>query len=85
MNEKLRYNAFLATLVTLGFMFGCACILAWLGKSVEAIGVGGALTGLIGLAGVLAGSKQHSDEVTVKNTPSQPVPTTDAKPEGDTK
>jgi small neutral amino acid transporter SnatA (MarC family) len=83
MNEKLRYNAFIATLLTLAFMFGCACILAWLGRSVEAIGVGGALTGLIGLAGVLAGSKQHSDEVTVNNKRSDPIPITDAKPEGE--
>ena len=55
-------------------MFLAACGLAWVGRSVEAIGIGGALTGLIGLAGVLAGSKPNTDEVKVTNTPSEPVP-----------
>lgn len=75
MSENLRYNAFVATLIALVVMFLAACGLAWIGRSVEAIGIGGALTGLIGLAGVLAGSKQHSDEVKVTNSPAEPVPT----------
>lgn len=57
MSEELRYRAFIACLITLCFMFGAACILAWLGKSAEAIGAAAALTGVIGLAGPLAGSR----------------------------
>ena len=79
MSEILRYRAFLATLLALVVMFIAACVLAYNGRSVEAIGIGGALTGLIGLAGVLAGAKQHSDEVKVVNPPSAPVPTTEAQ------
>jgi preprotein translocase subunit SecY len=74
MNETLRYRAFIATLISLVSMFMAACFLAWVGRSVEAIGIGGALTGLIGLAGVLAGAKPHSDEVKVTNRPEEAVP-----------
>lgn len=77
MSERLRYNAFVATLLALVTMFLAACGLAWVGRSVEAIGIGGALTGLIGLAGVLAGSKQHSDEVKVTNRPGEEIPVKD--------
>lgn len=61
-SEQFRYRAFLGTLGALVVMFIGGCLLALAGKSVEAIGVGGAITGLIGLAGVLAGGKQQGDE-----------------------
>jgi hypothetical protein len=57
MNERFRFYSFIGTLITLAFMFLVASLLAWTGRSVEAIGIGGALTGLIGLAGVLAGAR----------------------------
>lgn len=58
--EHDRFRAFIATLIALAFMFFSACMLAWAGRSVEALGISGALTGLIGLAGVLAGTRQPS-------------------------
>jgi hypothetical protein len=73
MNTSFRFYALLAVLVTLLIMFIAACILAYNGRSVEAIGIGGALTGLIGIAGTLVGSKQQ-DTVTIDNPPSHPVP-----------
>lgn len=78
MSDKFRFYAFIGTLIALVVMFLAACGLAYLGRSVEAIGVSGALTGLIGLAGVLAGTKQHSDQVEVVNKPNNPVPTENA-------
>ncbi len=75
MNDKLRFYAFISTLFALVTMFIAACVLAYNGRSVEAIGIGGALTGLIGLAGVLAGAKQHTDEVKVTNPVTDPVHT----------
>jgi hypothetical protein len=62
-NDRYRFLAFALTLAALVVMFGLACFLAWLGRSVEAIGIGGALSGLLGLLGVLAAGKQQSEEL----------------------
>ncbi len=64
MTEADRFRAFVACLITLAIMFALACLLAWAGRSVEALGISGALTGLIGLAGVLAGTRQPSSGTT---------------------
>jgi membrane associated rhomboid family serine protease len=56
-----RFYAFLAVLGALLVMFVAACILAYNNRSVEAIGISGALTGLIALAGTLAGQRQPTD------------------------
>lgn len=75
MSEKLRFQALLAVLSTLLIMFIAACILAYNGRSVEAIGIGGALTGLIGIAGTLVGARQATtDQVKIANTAADPVP-----------
>lgn len=48
-----RHNliAFLATLGAIIILFIAACICLGFGKSVEAIGIGGVMTGLIGVLG----------------------------------
>lgn len=43
--------AFLAVLSSIVLLFLLACILLYFGKSVEAIGIGGVMTGLIGVLG----------------------------------
>ena len=48
MNQH-EYRAFLACLVALVVLVGIAAFLAWQDKSVEAVGVGAAITGLIGI------------------------------------
>lgn len=50
-DDKHTLIAFLATLAAIVVLFIAACVcLAW-GKSVEAIGIGGVMTGLIGVLG----------------------------------
>lgn len=43
--------AFLATLGAIVLLFGMACFCLYNGKSVEAVGIGGVMTGLIGVLG----------------------------------
>jgi preprotein translocase subunit SecY len=78
-SDRYRFFAFIATLIALVLMFIAACVLLWQGRSVEAVGIGGALTGLIGLAGVLAGGKNspENQDVTVTNAPTNPAHVTD--------
>src|SRR3712207_8210097 len=45
--------AFLSVLAAIVLLFCVACLLLYFGKSVEAIGVGGVMTGLIGILGTL--------------------------------
>ena len=63
MSDEYRYRAFLATIAALVTMFIGGSLLALGNRSVEAIGVSGAISGLIALAGVLAGGKQQGDEM----------------------
>ena len=72
--------AYLATLAALVVVFLAAILAAAFGNltSIEALGVG-TVTG--GLIGALRMPSQHS--VTVDNPASDPVNTTDAKPEGE--
>lgn len=74
MTATFRFYALLAVLGTLLVMFIAACVLAYNGRSVEAIGIGGALTGLIGIAGTLVGSPKAAETVTIDNPPEKPVP-----------
>ena len=54
MDKHQSFWAFLATLITLVVVIGIAAALAYAGKYAEALGVGGVLTGLIGIATLLA-------------------------------
>lgn len=75
MTPQNRYRAFIATLIAMIVMFGLSCLLLWLGRSVEAIGIGGVMMGLLSLLGVLVGAKQ--DSVTIDNPPEKPVNVTE--------
>lgn len=51
MSDNHTLIAFLATLGTIAALFVAACVCLIWGKSVEAIGIGGVMTGLIGVLG----------------------------------
>ncbi len=51
MNDNHRLIAFLAVLGAIVILFIAACVCLFWGKSVEAIGIGGVMTGLIGVLG----------------------------------
>lgn len=72
MTPHLRYRAFIATLSAMIVMFLASCVLLYFGRSVEAIGIGGVMMGLLSLLGVLVGAKQ--DTVTIDQPKEKPVP-----------
>lgn len=80
MTNQHRFYALLAVLLTLFGMFVAACVLAYNNRSVEAIGISGALTGLIALAGTLAGQRQPTDSVRIDQPPEKPIPTGEGRP-----
>lgn len=51
MTDKHTLIAFLATLGAIVLLFGLSALCLWAGRSVEAIGIGGVMTGLIGILG----------------------------------
>ena len=51
MTEKHALIAFESVLLAIVVLFALACFLLYLGRSVEAIGIGGVMTGLIGILG----------------------------------
>lgn len=77
MSDNHTMVAFLATLVAIVLLFVISALLAYHGKSVEAIGIGGVMTGLIGVLGTF---RPQQRKVEVDNTAANPVPTTDAQP-----
>jgi hypothetical protein len=62
--------AFLSVLGAIVALFLAACVCLFFGKSVEAIGIGGVMTGLIG---VLGSFRPQQRKVEVDNPPSDPV------------
>lgn len=97
MDRKHIFYAFIATLVTLVTILIIVAILAYHGKYAEALGVGGVLTGLIGVATLLArgtpaGSTQADTNlataldklppVTTGTGPAKPAEETDVRSEG---
>jgi hypothetical protein len=74
MSERFRLIAFLATLVNIQIMFIVSCILLYNGRSVEAIGVGSIMVGLIGIAGTLVGARAPADTVKIDQKNGDPVP-----------
>ena len=71
MNDTHQLIAYVATLFAILYLVTVAAVLAYNGRYSEAIGVGAAVTGLIGVIKLPA---QRS--VTVDNPPGNPVPTT---------
>lgn len=51
MTDRHNLIAFLSVLGAIVLLFLMACVLLYFGKSVEAIGIGGVMTGLIGVLG----------------------------------
>lgn len=51
MTDRHTLIAFLSVLAALVLLFAIASVLLYFGRSVEAIGIGGVMTGLIGILG----------------------------------
>jgi hypothetical protein len=51
MNDRQTLIAFLCVLGAIVLLFAMASVLLYFGKSVEAVGIGGVMTGLIGVLG----------------------------------
>lgn len=77
MTEKHTFYCFIAVLGAITVLFGIASLLLYHGRSVEAVGIGGVMTGLIG---VLGGLRPQSRKVEVDNESSNPVPVEARKP-----
>lgn len=71
MNDRHTLIAFLAVLAAIVLLFCVACLLLYFGRSVEAIGVGGVMTGLIGILGTF---RPQQRKVEVENSAANPVP-----------
>lgn len=80
MTERHTLIAFMATLFAIVVLVITGAIIALQGGSTEALGIGAAVTGLIGVIGTFKPRTTSSDSpqaVTVTNEPSNPVPTHD--------
>lgn len=83
MTDRHTLIAFLCVLGAIVVLFCIASVLLYFGKSVEAIGIGGVMTGLIGILGTFKPRTTTPDgpqDVNVTNPPTEPVPTTEAGP-----
>jgi hypothetical protein len=69
--------AYLATLAAIVLLFALACFCLYAGKSVEAVGIGGVMTGLIG---VLGSFRPQPRKVEVDQPATKPIP---VEPQGD--
>ena len=82
MDNRENIIAFLATLLAIVLLVGLGAFMAGQGKPTEALGIGGAVTGLIGVIGTFRPKAPlpENQDVTVTNPVSDPVPTiTDKK------
>lgn len=60
-NEHHALAAFVSVLLAIVLLSCIAAVLAWHGKNVEALGLSGAVTGLIGVAGTFRPRQPGSD------------------------
>jgi hypothetical protein len=84
MTDRHMLIAFLSTLAAIVVLFALACVCLYNGKSVEAIGIGGVMTGLIGVLGTFrptarAAAPTGIQDVNITNPVTDPVPTTTEK------
>ena len=82
MSESHTLIAFTATLAAIVVLVGMALIALGRGQSFEAVGIGGAVTGLIGVLGTFKPRTSLPDTaqpVQVVNKPDEPVPTTEGE------
>lgn len=81
MSEKYTFYAFLATLVAIVTLVVAGAILGLNGRPVEALGIGGAVTGLIGVIGTFKPRTTAPDEAqAVKVAPGDTLPVTETPP-----
>jgi hypothetical protein len=76
MNEQHTLIAFLCVLGAIVLLFMIASTLLYFGRSVEAIGIGGVMTGLIGILGTFKPRTTTPDSpqpVNIVNPPGDPV------------
>jgi hypothetical protein len=76
MTERHTLIAFMSVLGSIVLLFCIASILLYFGKSVEAIGIGGVMTGLIGILGTFKPRTTAPDQpqdVRVTNPPEDPA------------
>lgn len=70
-SEKYNLIAFLSVLGAIIILFIAACVCLFFGRSVEAIGIGGVMTGLIGVLGTFRPTKvaavENADTVNQTN------------------
>lgn len=81
MTERHTLIAFMATLLAIVVLVITGAIIALRGGSTEALGIGAAVTGLIGVIGTFKPRTTAPDtpqDVTVVNKPTAPVPTHDS-------
>lgn len=71
MTEHHTLIAFLSVLSAIVLLFLMACILLYFGKSVEAIGIGGVMTGLIGVLGTFRPATKAAQNVEKADTVNQ--------------
>ena len=83
MSDRYSFLAFLAVLCAIVILYTIGAILAFNGKPMEALGLGGAGTGLIGILGTFKPRTTQPDnpqDVNVVNKPDTPVPTVEGDP-----
>jgi hypothetical protein len=81
-SERYTFYAFVCVLVAIVVLYTIGAVLAFNGKPMEALGLGGAGTGLIGILGTFKPRTTTPDtpqDVTVVNPPEAPVQTEEAK------
>ncbi len=71
MTDKHTLIAFLSVLGTIGVLFTISAVCLYSGRSVEAIGIGGVMTGLIGVLGTFRPSSKPAQNVENADTVNQ--------------
>ena len=82
MTDRHILTAFLATLISIVVLVITGAMIAINGYSAEALGIGGAVTGLIGVIGTFRPRPMATDgptDVNVTNAAEDPVPTVEGK------
>ncbi len=80
MSEKYNLIAFLSVLAAIVGLVALGAYHAKQGQSTEALGIGAAVTGLIGVIGTFRPKNSpENQDVTITNPPSDPVPTVEGE------
>jgi uncharacterized membrane protein HdeD (DUF308 family) len=69
--ERHTFYCFLAVLLAIVGLFCVASLLLYHGRSVEAVGIGGVMTGLIGVLGGLRPQSRKAEEPPVSIAPKE--------------